>query len=81
MDAQIELANIDRQLRAAQIRNTDAITATQGVITRLKQYEIPGAKNSAEFEELLSTEAGNANKAVGAVANTAKAIRELFNKK
>lgn len=81
MDAQNQLAQIDRQLRAAQISNTDAITATQKVITKLKGYEIPGAKNEADFERLMETDSGSASSIAGKVGNAAKTIRQIFKEK
>lgn len=78
MEAQEQLAKIDRQLRASQINNTDAITETQKVITRLKQYEIPGAKNTADFETMLETEGGNAGTVAGKALNAAKTVREML---
>ena len=42
--AQKELAQIQAQLTSSQITNTEALTATQRVMTELRKYEIPGAK-------------------------------------
>lgn len=80
MDAQRKLANIEYELRAEQITNTQAITRTQEVITQLKRYEIAGAKNTSEFEEKMSGAtkyggaAGNAAKTLGTVLNSAKKV-------
>jgi chromosome segregation ATPase len=76
MDAQRELANIDKALRNAQITNTEAATATQRVITQLKKLEIPGLTNDAEFEIFTNTGKGSAVRHVGETANAAKKVIE-----
>lgn len=80
MEAQRKLAQIDYELRAEQITNTQALTATQKVLTQLRAYEIPGAKNIADFEETLSGAAqyggaaGKAATTLGTVLNSARKV-------
>lgn len=78
MDVQTELTRIDKALRAEQITNTEAMTQTQKALTTLRQLEIPGAKNLADFERMMDTGAGNAPKAIGGLANSATAIIQLL---
>lgn len=78
MSAQEALSNIDQRLRASQITNTEAMTETQKVLTQLRQLEVPGAKNLADFEKMMDTGAGNAPKAIGGIANSASAIIQLL---
>lgn len=78
LDAQTRLANIDKELRAEQISNTEALTRTQQVLTELRRLEIPGAKNIANYEETLNgasqygKAAGTAASVLGGVANTVR---------
>lgn len=72
--AQKELAQIQAQLTSSQITNTEALTATQRVMTELRKYEIPGAKNLANYEEMFGSDAGNIPKAIGGIANTVRKV-------
>lgn len=74
MYAQQQLAEIQQKLTHSQITNTEALTQTQRVITNLRQLEIPGAKNVADFEKLMSTGGGGAGQATG----TAKGIMDIL---
>lgn len=57
---QQELAKVDADLRKGQLTNVEAQTATQNIVTKLKNLEIPGAENLADYEKALATGAGNA---------------------
>lgn len=75
-EAQTWLTEIQQRLAEGNINYLEAQTQTQRVITQLKNYEIPGAKNLANWEKFMSDEkAGNAMKATRAVVDTVKAIK------
>jgi septal ring factor EnvC (AmiA/AmiB activator) len=78
IDLHGELARITKQLQIGQLNNIDALTETQKVITVLKQLEIPGAKNLADFETMMGTGGGNASKAAGGIASSINAILQLL---
>lgn len=71
------LAQIDAELRKGQIENTEAQTRTQNVLTQLKRLEIPGAKNLADFETMMSTGGGSAagiGEKAGVILNSARKV-------
>lgn len=75
--AQKFLAETDEKLRQGQIANTEAQTRTQEVLTQLKKLEIPGAKNLADFETLMSTGGGSAagiGEKAGIILNSARKV-------
>lgn len=72
---QNRLTQIDQDLRKKQIDSTEAATRTQNVITQLKNLEVPGAKNAAQWEESL----GQYSKEAGAAGTAARAAGVLIN--
>ena len=56
------LTDTQEELAKGNISNVEAQTRTQNVLTQLRKYEIPGAKNLADFEKMLETGSGNAGK-------------------
>lgn len=51
MNAQQDLAKIEYSLKGSQITYTEAQTATQKVLTKLRSLDIPGAENTAKWEK------------------------------
>jgi hypothetical protein len=78
--AQQQLTNINKELAHKNITNVEAQTALTRVTKLLKDLELPGANNLADYEKLLSTGGGNANKAIGALSNSALTIRKVLGK-
>jgi hypothetical protein len=71
-EAQRELANMEKALKEGAITLQDAQTKGQNIINQLKAYEIPGAKNLADFEKMLETGGGNAAGVAGTAINTVR---------
>lgn len=61
---QNKLVQIQQDLEKQRITNVEAQTATEKVITELKRLEIPGMKNTAEWEKMIGI-AGKAGSAAG----------------
>lgn len=78
--AQQQLTNVNKELANKNISNVEAMTAGHKIINTLKNLEIPGAKNLADYEKMLDTGGGNAGRALGAVSNTALTIRRALGK-
>lgn len=79
-EAQRELANMEKNLKEGTITLQTAQTEGQRIVNQLKNYEIPGAKNLADFERLLDTGGGNASKAAGALGTTINTVRKVIGK-
>lgn len=76
--AQTILAGVETGLKANTINQQDAQIQLTKVETLLKQLGVAGAKNLENWEKFTSDEKlGNASKAAGALANTARAIKSL----
>ena len=71
-EAQRELTNMQKALTQGTITLQQAQVEGQKIINRLKGYEIPGAKNLADFEKMLETGGGNAAGVAGTVINTVR---------
>lgn len=74
------LTTIQQDLAKGQITKQEAETKTQNVITTLKRLEVPGAKNLADFENMLSTGGGNAANIGGAAGTLMNSARKVFGK-
>lgn len=77
---EVTLKQIEQDVKKGLISKQEAETRTQNVLTQLKRYELPGAKNLADYEKLLDTGGGNAAKAGGAIANTINTVRKVMGK-
>nr|QJB19465.1 MAG: DNA pilot protein [Microvirus sp.] len=75
MNAQKEVANIEKWLKAEQITNTEAQTKLNKVMTELRGYDLAGARNLSEWETTMSTGAGSANKGAEALFRLLQTIK------
>ena len=79
-EAQRELANMEKKLKEGAITLQDAQIQGQKIVNTLKGYEIPGAKNLADYERMLDTGGGNAAKAAGALGTVLNTARKVIGK-
>lgn len=83
MDAQRKLAQIQARLANGTIDLQDAQTAGQKIVNRLKELEVPGAENIADFEKnigQISREAGAVGKAAQGLTGIANTARKVLGK-
>jgi len=69
-----ELTNVQKRVQEGVITLNQAQQAVQEITKRLKDLEIPGAENLANYEKMFGSEAGNIPKAIGGIANTARKV-------
>lgn len=75
--AQKFLTETQDDLTKKQITNVEALTRTQDLISVLKDLEVPGARNIADYEKALSTGVGNAATLGGKVLDKVPAIGKI----
>lgn len=76
---QTRLSQIEQDYKKGQITYLEAQTRTQNVLTQLRKLEVPGAKNIAEFEEMLSTGSGSAAKLGETAGKATRGLSHILN--